>query len=155
MEHLGTKANLPDLLACFLPEQIKTIDQRLKEREEIAQNYEKALSNTKIRFPKVAKGIVHSRHLFPIHVGSQFRDRTLMVLGVANVGATVNYRSVHTMGYYSMKYGFTGNEFPTSLFWGNGTLSIPLFPGITHQEQNYVIEVLVNKIDKMIGETKL
>jgi hypothetical protein len=29
MDHLGTKANLPDLLACFLPEQIKTIDERL------------------------------------------------------------------------------------------------------------------------------
>ena len=37
MEHLGTKANLPDLLACFLPDQIKTVELRLSEREEIAQ----------------------------------------------------------------------------------------------------------------------
>jgi UDP-4-amino-4-deoxy-L-arabinose-oxoglutarate aminotransferase len=58
------------------------------------------------------------------------------------------------MGYYSKKYGFIGNEFPTSLSWGDGTLSIPLFPGITTQEQDYVIDVLVNKVDKMIGESK-
>jgi UDP-4-amino-4-deoxy-L-arabinose-oxoglutarate aminotransferase len=29
MEHLGTKANLPDLLACLLPDQIKNVDERL------------------------------------------------------------------------------------------------------------------------------
>ena len=154
MEHLGTKANLPDLLACLLPEQIKTIDKRLGIREEISQRYESALMNTKIRVPKVLNDRVHSRHLFPIYVGAESRDKALVALGEANIGATVNYRSVHTMGFYSNKYGFSGNEFPYSLSWGNGTLSIPLFPGITTKEQEYVIDILVNKVDKMIGENK-
>ena len=154
MDHLGTKANLPDLLACLLPEQIKTVDQRLGAREEIAQRYERALVSTKIRFPKVLNGMVHSRHLFPIHVGAEIRDKSLLALGEANIGATVNYRPVHTMGFYSSKYSFKGNEFPVSLSWGNGTISIPLFPGIKPQEQDYIIDVLVNKIDKMIGESK-
>jgi UDP-4-amino-4-deoxy-L-arabinose-oxoglutarate aminotransferase len=152
MEHLGTKANLPDLLACFLPEQIRTVDSRLKERETIAQRYESALKNTKIRYPKKIDYIVHSRHLFPIHVGSQNRDKVLLTLGESNIGATVNYRSVHSMSYYSKKYGYQENDFATSFLWGNGTLSIPLFPGMTAAEQDYVIDVLVNKIDKMIGE---
>jgi UDP-4-amino-4-deoxy-L-arabinose-oxoglutarate aminotransferase len=155
MEHLGTKANLPDLLACFLPEQIKTVDQRLGAREEIAQRYENALANTKIRSPKLLKGIVHSRHLFPINVGPEVRDQALLALGEANIGVTVNYRSVHVMGFYSKKYGFSGNEFPVSLLWGSGTLSIPLFPGLTTHEQDYVIDILVNRVDKMIGEQKL
>jgi UDP-4-amino-4-deoxy-L-arabinose-oxoglutarate aminotransferase len=90
MEHLGTKANLPDLSACLLPEQIKTVDQRLGAREEIAQKYERALVSTKIRFPKVLNGMVHSRHLFPIHVGAEIRDKSLLALGEANIGATVN-----------------------------------------------------------------
>jgi UDP-4-amino-4-deoxy-L-arabinose-oxoglutarate aminotransferase len=154
MDHLGTKANLPDLLACFLPDQIKSVDQRLGVREEIAKRYENALLSTKIKFPKVLNGITHSRHLFPIHVGSENRDKALSLLGEANIGTTVNYRSVHTMGYYATKYGFSGNEFPTSLLWGDGTLSIPLFPGFTTQEQDYVIDVIINKIDKMIGESK-
>jgi len=154
MDHLGTKANLPDLLACFLVEQIKTVDQRLGAREENAQRYEKDLAGTKIRFPKVLNGMVHSRHLFPINVGAENRDKALLALGEANIGATVNYRAVHTMGFYSKRYGFSGSEFPTSLSWGNGTLSIPLFPGITAKEQGYVIDVLVNRVDKMIGESK-
>jgi UDP-4-amino-4-deoxy-L-arabinose-oxoglutarate aminotransferase len=155
MDYLGTKANLPDLLACFLPDQIKTVDQRLGVREKIALKYEKELSSTSIKFPKVLKGTLHSRHLFPIHVGSKIRDQALRLLGEANIGATVNYRPVHTMGFYSKKYGFNGNEFPFSLLWGSGTLSIPLFPRLTSHEQDYVIDILVNKVDKMIGEHKL
>jgi dTDP-4-amino-4,6-dideoxygalactose transaminase len=38
-----------------------------------------------------------------------------------------------------------------SKFWGEGTLSIPLFPGMTEDEQSYVITILLEKIDKKIG----
>ena len=152
MDHLGTKANLPDLLACFLPQQIRTVDERLKEREKVARKYELALANTNIKVPKIDSRVVHSRHLFPIYVGAEVRDQALLELGKANIGATVNYRSVPSMGYYSNKYGFNEKSHPSSNLWGQGTLSVPLFPGITEIEQDYVIEVLVNNIDKMIGK---
>src|SRR5436853_245803 len=35
MVRMGMKANLPDLLACLLPKQIETVDERLPLREEI------------------------------------------------------------------------------------------------------------------------
>jgi UDP-4-amino-4-deoxy-L-arabinose-oxoglutarate aminotransferase len=151
MEHLGTKANLPDLLACLLPEQIKTIDQRLGIREELARKYESAFEGTKIRFPKQINSVVHSRHLFPIEVGSKTRDKALLTLGDSNIGSTVNYRSVTSMKFYQEKYSFNGSEFPVSQAWGEGTISIPLFPGMTHDEQSYVIDVLLNKIEPLIG----
>jgi UDP-4-amino-4-deoxy-L-arabinose-oxoglutarate aminotransferase len=151
MEHLGTKANLPDLLACLLPEQIKTIDQRLGIREELARKYESAFEGTKIRFPKHINSVVHSRHLFPIEVGSKTRDKALLTLGDSNIGSTVNYRSVTSMKFYQEKYSFNGSEFPVSQAWGEGTISIPLFPGMTHDEQSYVIDVLLNKIEHLIG----
>ena len=150
MEHLGTKANLPDLLACFLPEQIKTIDEKLDVREKLALRYENAFKNSKIKFPKIESSVVHARHLFPIYVGKIARDASLIELGTSSIGATVNYRSVPTMGYYKLKYGFTGTEFPCSLTWGEGTLTIPLFPGMTEVEQKYVIELLLSKVEGMI-----
>jgi UDP-4-amino-4-deoxy-L-arabinose-oxoglutarate aminotransferase len=150
MEHLGTKANLPDLLACFLPEQIKTIDEKLDVREKLALRYENAFKNSKIKFPKIESIVVHARHLFPIYVGKIARDASLIELGTSSIGATVNYRSVPTMGYYKLKYGFTGTEFPCSLTWGEGTLTIPLFPGMTEVEQKYVIELLLSKVEGMI-----
>jgi UDP-4-amino-4-deoxy-L-arabinose-oxoglutarate aminotransferase len=151
MDHLGTKANLPDLLACFLPEQIRTIDERLGVRESLANKYENAMKSSKIKLPKINPKVVHSRHLFPIYVGKSARDESLMALGNSNIGATVNYRSVTSMNFYMSKYGFSGTEFPNSLKWGEGTLSIPLFPGMTEVEQEYVIEVLLNKVQPLIG----
>jgi dTDP-4-amino-4,6-dideoxygalactose transaminase len=152
MEHLGTKANLPDLLACFLPDQIKTIDERLYIREAIALNYENSLQNSRIAIPTIKTEIIHSRHLFPIHVGIKIRDKALAVLGELQIGATVNYRAVPTLDYYLKKYKIDRNDYPNSISWGEGTISIPLFPGMTEKEQEYVIEVLVNKIDKLIGK---
>jgi UDP-4-amino-4-deoxy-L-arabinose-oxoglutarate aminotransferase len=151
MEHLGTKANLPDLLACFLPDQIRSVDERLRLREELANKYEDKLLGSKIVIPKSAKQITHSRHLFPIGVGAKVRDEALLALGAANIGATVNYRSVPSMSYYKNKYSFNGSEFPVSQAWGEGTLTVPLFPGMTNDEQDYVIDVLLNKIEPMIG----
>ncbi len=44
MNRLGTKANLPDLLAALLPEQIQSIDQRLPIRTRLADRYRSALA---------------------------------------------------------------------------------------------------------------
>jgi UDP-4-amino-4-deoxy-L-arabinose-oxoglutarate aminotransferase len=151
MDHLGTKANLPDLLACFLPDQIKTIDERLPLREKIAQNYEKALLGSGILVPVVKPGIVHSRHLFPIQVGSQVRDQVLLKLGEMQVGATVNYRAVSTMNFYKQKYQLQSPNFAVSETWGEGTLTIPLFENMKSEEQDYVIDILLNEVSPMIG----
>jgi dTDP-4-amino-4,6-dideoxygalactose transaminase len=152
MEHLGTKANLPDLLACFLPEQIVTVDKRLTEREIIAKKYEAAFISSRIKFPKKSQGIIHSRHLFPIFVGGKVRDRALTILGESGIGTTVNYRSVPGLNFYSRKYEYSARNYPISSFWGEGTLSLPLFLGLTTREQEYVIEIVLTKINKLIGE---
>jgi len=124
MDHLGTKANLPDLLACFLPDQIRTIDERLGRREEISSFYEKSLSGTKIIFPKIKEGVTHSRHLFPIYVG----------------------------GYYRKKYYHKLGDFKISENWGSGTLTIPLYPDMSEAEQGHVIDFLIERIDPLIKQ---
>jgi UDP-4-amino-4-deoxy-L-arabinose-oxoglutarate aminotransferase len=152
MSHLGTKANLPDILACLLPNQIKDIDSRLKQRELICNRYEQAFVDTKIKFPGMDKKVIHSRHLFPIFVGAKSRDAALIKLGENGIGATVNYRAVTTMDYYSRKYGFQSGFFPVSENWGSGTLSIPLFPSLKSDEIDYIIETILTKINPLINE---
>jgi UDP-4-amino-4-deoxy-L-arabinose-oxoglutarate aminotransferase len=151
MDHLGTKANLPDLLACLLPSQIKTIDDRLPLRELIAQRYEKALTDSGISFPTIKTGTVHSRHLFPIHVGGKTRDLALLKLGEKQIGATVNYRAVTSMNFYKQKYKLNEDSFQVSKSWGEGTLTIPLFESIKESEQEYVIDILIREVIPMIG----
>ena len=152
MDYLGTKANLPDLLACFLPNQIRTIDERLSRREEISSFYEKSLSGTKISFPKIKDGITHSRHLFPIYVGGEVRDQSLSLLGEAGIGVTVNYRDVPSMSYYRKKYYHKLGDFKISENWGSGTLTIPLYPDMSEAEQGHVIDFLIERIDPLIKQ---
>ncbi|MGA0078697.1 MAG: DegT/DnrJ/EryC1/StrS family aminotransferase [Candidatus Nanopelagicales bacterium] len=151
MERLGTKANLPDILAALLPPQIKTIDERLPVREKIAKTYEEFFTGTQVVIPKVNQGVVHSRHLFPIKVASEFRDQVLFMLGEAQIGTTVNYRAVPTLDFYKNKYGFRAGQFPNSETWGDGTLSLPLFPSMSELEQNYVIETFEKGILPLLG----
>ena len=151
MKHLGTKANLPDLLACLLPDQIKTIDERLPTRESIAKRYESALKETGIAFPKINPNVVHSRHLFPIYIGENVRDLALLKLSEKQIGATVNYRSVTSMDFYQEKYSFHSSQLDNSETWGKGTLTIPLFEGLNIDEQDYIICILENEIAPMIG----
>ena len=152
MEYLGTKANLPDLLACYLPSQIENVDKNLNLREIISQEYESVLKSTKIRVPITKNNVVHSRHLFPIYVGKGVRDVALKILGESGIGATVNYLDVPSMEYYKNKYSLQSGMFPISEKWGAGTLSIPLFPGLESAEIEYVLKSLVEKINPIIDE---
>lgn len=151
MERLGTKANLPDILAALLPPQIETIDERLPIREKLASTYDNFFSATAVKVPKINSGITHSRHLYPIHVSAEFRDQTLFKLGEAQIGTTVNYRAVTTLDFYKNKYGFKTGDFPNSEYWGDGTLSLPLFPTMGEPEQNYVLETFEKMILPMLG----
>jgi hypothetical protein len=114
MDHLRAKANLPDLLACFLPEQIKTFDQRLIDRDKLACKYEFVLEKTKIKLPVTKSGIVCFQQLFPIHMGANNRDNALLYPGAANIGATVIYSSVITMGFYKKQHEDRRQEYPGS-----------------------------------------
>ncbi|HVW25548.1 MAG TPA: DegT/DnrJ/EryC1/StrS family aminotransferase [Polyangiaceae bacterium] len=143
---LGTKANLPDLLAALLPPQIASVQDRLDAREVRARRYEDALAGTGVRSPAHEPHALHARHLFPVYVPAVHRDRVLLGLHARGVGATVNYRSVPSLTYYSTKYGYQPGDFPISHAWGSGTLSLPLYPSLTEDEQTYVIDTLVHLV---------
>ena len=63
-------------------------------------------------------------------------------LNAQGIGATVNYRSVPTLTYYREKYGYTADDFPVSYEWGEGTITLPLFPSMMAVEQARVIDVV-------------
>jgi UDP-4-amino-4-deoxy-L-arabinose-oxoglutarate aminotransferase len=150
MARLGTKANLPDLLAALLPPQIATIRERLGVREELCGRYERAFHGAPLRLPEPVPGALNARHLFPIHVPPAVRDASIAALNAAGVGATVNFRSVPTLSFYREKYGYGPSSFPESYEWGEGTISIPMFPGMTREEQDHVIETVLKAVVPLV-----
>jgi UDP-4-amino-4-deoxy-L-arabinose-oxoglutarate aminotransferase len=56
------------------------------------------------------------------------------------------------MNFYKNKYNIPFEKYLYSYQWGQETLSLPLFPTITQTEQEYVVKVLLDKIEPLMGE---
>ncbi len=148
MHRLGTKANLPDLLAALLPPQIEAIASVRAQREALAARYQADLAGAPgLRWPTLLPGACSAHHLFPIHVGRRRRDRILAALSAAEIGATVNYNPVPLTSFYRQRYGFDEGSFPVATDWGLGTLSLPLYPGMPEPEREYTVRTLRGLLD--------
>ena len=154
MERLGTKANLPDILAALLPRQFREVDAKLAMRCGLVGRYRAAFAgHPHIATVEEVPGCVSAHHLFTIGVPAHVRDLVLKKLNQAGVGCTVNYRAVHGLEFYRTKYGFAREDFPVAADWGDRTLSLPLFPGLTDDEQGYVIECVLQAVTEAVAET--
>ncbi|MEO0411070.1 MAG: DegT/DnrJ/EryC1/StrS family aminotransferase [Pseudomonadota bacterium] len=144
VEEPGMKGSLPDLLAALLGPQIETCLSVLDRRRAIADRYRAAFAEMGLGMPtKLADGR-HAEHLFPVHVGSAKRDAFLASINEAGVGATVNYRALQTLSLFSSD----NTQAPVARDWGEGTLSLPLFPGLTEREQSYVIDTVAQALEQ-------
>ena len=142
MARIGTKANLPDLLAALLPRQIATIDARLPQRQALAAAYRQALGGGPLRLVEQVPNCSTAEHLFTVGVPKGKRDDAIAALNQAGIGVTVNYRSVPDLTYYRSRSAGAGDRCPNARRWGEETLSLPLFPGLTEAEQTYVIRTV-------------
>jgi dTDP-4-amino-4,6-dideoxygalactose transaminase len=132
--------------------QIATVRSRLARREDIARRYERAFAGNAIRLARVLPGSLSARHLFPIHVPPRVRDLALQALNESGIATTVNYRAVPTLTYYRKKYGYGPADFPVSYEWGEGTITLPLYPSLTGEEQNAVIAAVLETVVPMVEE---
>lgn len=143
MERLGVKANLPDLLAALLPPQIARVRKVRNRREQVAAQYRAGIESIPgVQIPRVDAGVVHAWHLFTIGVPPTHRDATIAGLNERGIGVACNYRSVPTLTFYREKYGYTAESFPVSYTWGESTITLPTYPGLTEEEINAVITAL-------------
>ena len=150
-ERVGLKANLPDLLAALLPQQIRTIDARLGERHELVERYRNALAGGPVRLVADDPACRSAHHLFTIGVPGPDRDLAIARLNEAGIGITVNYRALPDLAYYGRRYPQARARCPQAVLWGRQTLSLPLFPGLTRAEQDHVIESVQRHVYPLAG----
>lgn len=146
MNRLGTKANLPDVLAALLPHQIETIDQRLPRRQELAQRYREAFGNSPLRLVREVPDTKCAEHIFTIGLPNGRRDEAIAALNASGIHVTVNFRSVTGTCYYSRKYPTASSDCPNACLWGEETLTLPMYPSLSRDEQNYVIKVVREQV---------
>ena len=140
MTELGYKCNMHDLSAALLLPQLARIEETRKSRERLCKRYDKllqGLDSIEI-IPEIA-GSTHACHLYTIRVDPGKRDRMLTELSLRGVGVGVNFRVVHLMAYYVERFGFEEGIFPMAERIGASTISLPLYPALREEEQEYVV----------------
>jgi dTDP-4-amino-4,6-dideoxygalactose transaminase len=135
----GIKANLPDILAILLPPQIEKAEENIARRSEIAQRYIKELGEL-VTLPHFDPNCKHAWHIFAVGVDPTKREQILVNLYNNGIKTTVHFRALHTTKYYKEKYNFKNEDFPNAYLWGEQVFSLPIFPGLTNEEQDYVIQ---------------
>lgn len=151
MMRLGVKANLPDLLAALLPSQIDGIDARLPERQAVTDRYRRAFADGPLRLVAQLPNMRSAEHIFPLGVPNGQRDAAIVALNKADVPVTVNYRSIPGTTYYREKYGDLTDRYPVSQQWGLETLTLPLYPTLTREQQDYIIDIVKTRIYPLPG----
>lgn len=137
MQELGYNYRLTDFQAALGLSQLKRADDGLLRRKEIASIYYNAFKDN--IFIKGQSGIVegHAYHLYVIEI----EDRTGLInyLRKQNIFAQVHYIPAHLMPYYR-DFGWKDGDMPLAEKYYNHCLSLPMFPTLTCEEQQFVID---------------
>jgi dTDP-4-amino-4,6-dideoxygalactose transaminase len=70
------------------------------------------------------------------------RDDLLSYLSENGISAKPGTHSVPLLGYYKEKYNLFENQFPNALSADRHTITLPLFPSMTHSQQARVTSTL-------------
>ena len=138
MQELGFNYRLTDIVSALGISQLDRAEQSLMKRQQIAERYDRAFENNPdIITPEREENIFHAFHLYVIR--TKKRDKLIRHLRENNIFAQVHYIPVHLQQYYK-QLGWKKGDFPVAEDYYREALSIPIYPTLTSDEQDFVIE---------------
>ena len=148
MQMLGFNYRISDLQCALGISQWGKLQGFLARRRELAARYDDALQGAKhILTPFEREGVRSSYHLYVLQLdfeGLQMTRAQLMrELAGRGVGTQVHYIPLHLQPYYQEMLGYREGDFPESERYYAAALSIPMYPALSFEQQDYVIEQLL------------
>jgi UDP-4-amino-4,6-dideoxy-N-acetyl-beta-L-altrosamine transaminase len=137
MQSLGYNYRITDFQAALGSSQLKRAPAGIQKRQKLAQRYYDGLKNSPLILPAVKNEINHAWHLYVVQ--TERRLELYNYLHAKNVKVQVHYIPVHTMPYYKA-LGWTHGDFPVSEKFYSMCLSLPMYPSLTVEDQDYVIK---------------
>ena len=146
----GWKCNMDSIHAAILIEQLKKIGKYGERRREIFDRYTEAFSAMDgIELHTIRPEAEHAYHLLTILVDPASRDAVMAGLQERGVGVSINFVPIHQMTYYRERFGFRDGMFPAAEDIGARTISLPLYPKLTEEEVEYVIDAVRETVESV------
>lgn len=143
----GYKFNLPDILAAIGCCQVDRAQLFYEQRKRIVDMYNKAFSKIDfIRLPPDGEG--NSWHLYLMRIIPEklkiTREEFAKKMQEAGLGISVHFIPIFHFTYWRELYpDFTAENFPNAERQYNNTISIPLFPDMTDEQAQLVIDTVI------------
>jgi dTDP-4-amino-4,6-dideoxygalactose transaminase len=135
-EEHSVNSRLDELQAALLAAKLPHLDRWNGERRAQAERYRSLLAEAPVRLPPADDEAESCWHLFVVE--SDGRDALRERLKAAGIGTDVHYpMSVHLQPAYAA-YGHGTGSLPVSERLAQTALTLPLFPGLTAEEQDRV-----------------
>ena len=142
---LGFNYRMTDIEAALGVSQLQRLDDFVARRQEIAAEYDRALSNLSITTPWQDPRTLSSYHLYPIlmeHEPCGRRQREVyQAMHQEGILVNLHYIPVHRQPYYE-RIGFEQGYCPNAEQYHRAAISLPIYSSLTNEQQQKVIATL-------------
>lgn len=144
---LGFNYRMTDLQGALGIVQLSKLDRLIEEREKWAIFYHQELGGIPwLNTPAVPKGYGHGWQAYVCYVDESrspmSRNEIMKALYAKGIHTRPGTHSVHMLGLYRQKFGFTPDDFPAARDCDRYSIAIPLHNRMTTEDYNYVVNVI-------------
>ncbi len=141
MQCLGYNYRITDIQCAIGLVQLKKLASFVEKRREIWNYYNEQLSGVgDLIIPIEKEGFRSCWHLYVLRTLS--RNDLLLFLRSKNIIAHAMYIPVHLQSFYRNQFGFKENDFPIAETYIKECLILPIFPGLSKNEIDYIISTI-------------
>ncbi|MBI2953553.1 MAG: DegT/DnrJ/EryC1/StrS family aminotransferase [Chloroflexi bacterium] len=143
----GFKYNMTDIQAAIGLHQLGRLPWFQARRREVVRRYNEAFARLDaLQIPVERPDVQSAWHLYVIRLNLEMlridRGRFIEELKLRNIGTSVHFIPIHLHPYYRDKYGYKPEDFPVAFREYRRIISLPLFPRMTDQDVDDVIEAV-------------
>jgi len=153
----GWKCNLPDILSAIARVQLTRAEEFRAKRAAICEQYTKAFNENPITRELIEtppEGEGHAWHLYLITLQSDrikgTRDDFGRMLQEKGISISMHFIPHFSFDWCKKRYNLNPNDFPNANRRGNNTLTLPLWPEMSKDDVNRVIEAVISTSKAMI-----
>ncbi|MCI8375707.1 MAG: DegT/DnrJ/EryC1/StrS family aminotransferase [Lachnospiraceae bacterium] len=139
-KEVGANSRLDELQAGLLRVRLAHVEECEQERVQIAERYKRELHNPKLILPEVREGATAVWHQYVVRC--QEREALISYLNEREIGTIIHYPIPPHLSEAYAYLGYKKGAFPITEQYADEVLSLPMYNGMTDEEQTYVIEAL-------------
>lgn len=137
---VGANSRLDELQAGLLRVRLRHLPELTEERKKLAKRYSQKLHNRRLLLPQVRPGCDSVWHQYVIRTGE--REKLIQYLDRRDIGTIIHYPIPPHLSEAYTYLGHKRGEYPITEEYADTVLSIPMYNGMTDEEQDIVIEAL-------------